>query len=157
VKPELQRSELIAGAHPITACLGIDDAECPHAMMTGPMAGKRFIMNAGRTTKQGQQINVGKDSPEYKAIVGTLTMHPEDMQEAGIQPGGSVRVRSDYGEVVFLCNAGKVPQGMIFVPYGPPTCHLMGQYTDGTGMPTSKGWEVEVEAIAPETAAPIGS
>jgi hypothetical protein len=24
-------------------------------------------------------------------------------------------------------------------------------------MPTSKGWEVEVEAIAPETAAPIGS
>ena len=63
-------------------------------MMTGPMAGKRFIMNAGRTTKQGQQINIGKDSPEYKAIVGTLTMHPEDMQEAGIQPGGSVRVRS---------------------------------------------------------------
>ena len=91
------------------------------------MAGKRFIMNAGRTTKQGQQINIGKDSPEYKAIVGTLTMHPEDMQEAGIQPGGSVRVRSDYGEVIFLCNAGKVPQGMIFVPYGPPTCHLMGQ------------------------------
>jgi formylmethanofuran dehydrogenase subunit D len=121
------------------------------------MPGKRFIMNAGRTTKQGQQINIGKDSPEYKAIVGTLTMHPEDMQEAGIQPGGSVRVRSDYGEVIFLCNAGKVPQGMIFVPYGPPTCHLMGQYTDGTGMPTSKGWEVEVEAIAPETAAPIGS
>ena len=37
---------------------------------------------------------------------------------------------------------------MIFVPYGPPTCHLMGQDTDGTGMPTSKGWEVEVEPIA---------
>jgi formylmethanofuran dehydrogenase subunit D len=29
----------------------------------------------------------------------------------------------------------------------------MGRSTDGTGMPTSKGWEVEVEAIAPETAA----
>jgi len=117
------------------------------------MTGKRFIMNAGRTTKQGQQINIGKDSPEYKAIVGTLTMHPDDMQEAGITSGGSVRVRSDYGEVVFKCVGGKVPQGMIFVPYGPPTCHLMGQYTDGTGMPTSKGWEVEVEPIAPETAA----
>jgi formylmethanofuran dehydrogenase subunit D len=24
----------------------------------------------------------------------------------------------------------------------------MGQTTDGTGMPTSKGWEVEVEPIA---------
>ena len=38
---------------------------------------------------------------------------------------------------------------MIFVPYGPPTCRLMGGDTDGTGMPTSKGWEVEVEPIAP--------
>ena len=27
----------------------------------------------------------------------------------------------------------------------------MGQTTDGTGMPTSKGWEVEVEPIATET------
>jgi len=153
VKPELQRSKLIAGAHPTTACLRIDDAECPHAMMTGPMAGKRFIMNAGRTTKQGQQINVGKDSPEYQAIVGTMTMHPDDMQEAGIQSGGSARVWSEHGEVIFKCVGGKVPQGMIFIPYGPPTCHLMGRSTDGTGMPTSKGWEVEVEAIAPETAA----
>jgi formylmethanofuran dehydrogenase subunit D len=116
------------------------------------MAGNRFIMNAGRTTKQGQQINIGKDSAEYQAIVGTLTMHPDDMQAVGIQSGGSVRVRSEYGEVVFKCVGGKVPQGMIFVPYGPPTCHLMGRYTDGTGMPTSKGWEVEVEPIAPETA-----
>ena len=36
------------------------------------MAGKRFIMNAGRTSKQGQQINVGKDNDEYEAIVSTL-------------------------------------------------------------------------------------
>jgi formylmethanofuran dehydrogenase subunit D len=27
---------------------------------------------------------------------------------------------------------------------------LMGRYTDGTGMPTSKGWEVEVEPVATE-------
>jgi len=112
------------------------------------MAAKRFIMNAGRTTKQGQQINVGKDSPEYRAIVGTLTMHPDDMQAVGIQSGTAVRVRSDYGEATFQCIGGKVPLGMIFVPYGPPTCHLMGRYTDGTGMPLSKGWEVEVEPIA---------
>ncbi len=65
----------------------------------------------------------------------------------GIQSGGSVRVRSENGEAIFRCVEGKVPQGMIFVPYGPPTCHLMGQDTDGTGMPTSKGWEVEVEPI----------
>ena len=112
------------------------------------MESKRFIMNAGRTTKQGQQINIGKDSPEYQAIVSTMTMHPDDMKAVGVQPGGSALVRSQYGEVRFTCVEGKVPMGMIFIPYGPPTCHLMGQYTDGTGMPTSKGWEVEVEAIA---------
>ena len=39
------------------------------------------------------------------------------------------------------------PLGMIFVPYGPPTCRLMGGDTDGTGMPTSKGWEVEVVPV----------
>jgi formylmethanofuran dehydrogenase subunit D len=109
---------------------------------------KRFIMNAGRTTKQGQQINIGKDSSEYKATVSTVTMHPEDMKAAGLTPGGSVRIRTEHAEVVFTCIEGKVPQGMIFVPYGPPTCQLMGRVTDGTGMPTSKGWEVEVEAVA---------
>ena len=111
------------------------------------MQRKRFIMNAGRTTKQGQQINSGKDSAEYLATVSTVTMHPDDMKEAGIHQGGSVRIRSEHGEVTFRCVEGKVPAGMIFVPYGPPTCHLMGQSTDGTGMPTSKGWEVEVEPI----------
>jgi formylmethanofuran dehydrogenase subunit D len=109
------------------------------------MAAKRYLMNAGRTTKQGQQINVGKDSPEYQATTTPIVMNPEDMKEAGIESGGKVRVRSDNGEALFQCKEGKVPRGMIFVPYGPPTCRLMGQTTDGTGMPTSKGWEVEVE------------
>jgi formylmethanofuran dehydrogenase subunit D len=115
----------------------------------GSMAGRRFFMNAGRTSKQGQQINVGKDDDDYRAIVNTLTMHPDDMKALGIPPGGTVHVRSEYGgDATFKCQAGKVPQGMIFVPYGPPTCRLMGGETDGTGMPTSKGWEVEVEPVA---------
>jgi formylmethanofuran dehydrogenase subunit D len=114
------------------------------------MAGRRFIMNAGRTTKQGQQINVGKDDAAYQAIVNTLTMNPEDMKSVGIPSGGTVRVRSECGEAIFQCREGRVPLGMIFVPYGPPTCRLMGQTTDGTGMPTSKGWEVEIELIGSE-------
>ena len=113
------------------------------------MTGKRFLMNAGRTTKQGQQINVGKDNAEYEAMVNTLILHPDDLKELGVAPGASLKVRSEYGgEAVFQCKDGKVPEGMIFVPYGPPTCRLMGSETDGTGMQTSKNWEVEVE---PET------
>ena len=109
---------------------------------------KRFLMNTVRTTKQGQHINVGKDGEEYKKLVGTLSMHPDDMQSVGAVSGGTVLVRSEFGEATFKCVEGKKsPLGMIIVPYGPPTCHLMGNSTDGTGMPTSKGWEVEVEPI----------
>ena len=111
------------------------------------MAAKRYLMNAGRTTKQGQQINIGKDTPEYEAIVTTIFMNADDMNEAGITANARVRVRSDNGAAIFLCKEGKVPPGIIFVAYGPPTCKLMGNTTDGTGMPTSKGWEVEVEPV----------
>jgi formylmethanofuran dehydrogenase subunit D len=111
------------------------------------MPAKRFILNPGRTSKQGQQINVGKDHAAYETIVNTLTMHPDDMRELGVAAGGTVRVRTEYGEALFQCKEGKLPLGMLFVPYGPPTCKLMGGGTDGTGMPTSKGWEVDVEVV----------
>ena len=112
------------------------------------MAGRRFLMTPGRTSKQGQQINISKDSDEYVTMVTTLIMDAEDMKEVGVVTGGKVRVRTDHGEAEFLCKEGKTPRGLIFVPYGPPTCKLMGGETDGTGMPTSKGWEVDVEPIS---------
>jgi len=123
------------------------------------VAVKRFVMNAGRTTRQGRQISVGKDDAEYEAMVTTIIMHPDDMKEIEVASGGTVEVRSENGQGVFTCKEhggkeGKVPRGMVFIAYGPPTCRLMGQTTDGTGMPTSKGWEVEVEPVDP--AAPTG-
>ena len=108
------------------------------------MAGKRFILNASRSSKQGTLINVGKDSEEYIALTTTMTMAAEDMAAIGLTEGQTAIVRTEFGEASFRCEAGKVPEGMIFVPYGPPTCLLMGGNTDGTGMPTSKGWEVDV-------------
>lgn len=116
------------------------------------MTAKRFLMNAGRTSKQGQQVNVGKDHDEYQTIVNTLIMNADDMKALNLLAGASVRVRSEFGEAVFQCKEGKVPSGIVFVPYGPPTCRLMGQSTDGTGMPTSKNWEVEIEPMAIESA-----
>ncbi len=113
----------------------------------------RFIMNAGRTSKQGVQINVGKDSDEYVAMTNTLTLHPDDLKALGVSAGARLHVVSEYGgEATFSCQEGKVPRGMIFVPYGPPTCKLMGSETDGTGMPTSKNWEVEVTAVGKDEA-----
>jgi len=108
------------------------------------MATKRFILNASRSSKQGTLINVGKETQDYQDLTNTMTMAAEDMEEIGLVEGQTALVRTEFGEAPFKCEAGKVPAGMIFVPYGPPTCKLMGGDTGGTGMPTSKGWEVEV-------------
>ena len=116
------------------------------------MPTRQFIMNAGRTTQQGRQISVGKEDAEYEEMVSTLIMHPDDIEDIGASVGGTLRVCSENGEGTFVCKEhggkeGKVPPGMVFIAYGPPTCRLMGQSTDGTGMPTSKGWEVEIEPL----------
>ena len=113
------------------------------------MTTKRFILNSSRSSKQGTLINVGKESEEYIQLTNTMTMAAEDMVEIGITEGQMAMIRTEFGEASFKCQAGKVPIGMIFVPYGPPTCKLMGGDTDGTGMPTSKGWEVEVVPLPP--------
>ncbi len=89
-------------------------------------------------------INAGKDSDEYQALTSLMTMEPGDMTAIGLVEGQMALVRTEFGEAEFKCQAGKEPEGMIFIPYGPPTCKLMGGSTDGTGMPMSKGMEVEV-------------
>lgn len=105
---------------------------------------KKFILNSSRSSKQGTLINVGKESEEYKALTNSMTMAQEDMDEIGLVEGQLAIVKTEFGEAEFRCESGKIPLGMIFVPYGPPTCQLMGGDTGGTGMPQSKGWEVEI-------------
>ncbi|HBH51534.1 MAG TPA: formylmethanofuran dehydrogenase [Planctomycetaceae bacterium] len=114
------------------------------SFLTVLMASKRFILNSARSARQGSLINVGKDSAEYQALTTSMMMCAEDMAEIGLAEGQPALVRTEFGESRFICEKGKVPVGIIVVPYGPPTCRLMGGDTDGTGMPTSKGWEVEV-------------
>ena len=119
-------------------------AVIPFPLMSQRMTAKRFILNASRTSKQGTLINVGKESEEYQALTNTMTMAAQDMVEIGLAEGQMALVRTEFGEAPFRCESGRIPTGMIFIAYGPPTCKLMGGDTDGTGMPTSKGWEVEV-------------
>ena len=104
----------------------------------------RLMLNPMRTAKQGVNVNIGKDGDEYKQITTTLLVHQDDMAALGVEDGAAVLVRTEHGEAEFICKTDKVPPGLIFVPYGPPTCQLMGGDTDGTGMPTSKGWDVDV-------------
>ncbi|APZ94838.1 molybdopterin dinucleotide binding domain-containing protein [Fuerstiella marisgermanici] len=108
---------------------------------------RTFILNSSRSAKQGTLINVGKESEEYIALTNSMTMEPGDMAEIGLAEGQMAIVRTEFGEAQFKCKSGKEPKGMIYIPYGPPTCKLMGGDTGGTGMPMSKGWEVEVVPV----------
>jgi formylmethanofuran dehydrogenase subunit D len=107
----------------------------------------RFIFISGRTSKQGQQINIGKDKPEYSEIVSTLQMNSEDLEQLGLTPGNQVDVRTLWGNATFQCIIGDLPRGMVFAPYGPPTSKILSANTSGTGMPIQKGMEVEIEPI----------
>ena len=46
--------------------------------------------------------------------------------------------------------AGELPPGVLFIAYGDLSSRLMEPDTHGSGMPTSKGLDVELEVLAPE-------
>ena len=103
------------------------------------MSDMRFILNSSRSSKQGTLINVGKDSEEYKELTETMTMEAGDMEAIGLAEGQRALVRTEFGESEFTCQTGKVPKGMIFIAYGPPTCLLMGVTREAPECPLPRG------------------
>jgi formylmethanofuran dehydrogenase subunit D len=110
-----------------------------------------FILIPGRTARQGTTLNEGKLSGGYVEETNTLFMNPDDMTRLGFKAGDTVRVRSEQGHADITCQAakpGELPPGLLFLPYGDKSSRLMAGDTHGTGMPTSKGIDVELERIA---------
>ncbi len=106
---------------------------------------QKFTLISGRTTKQGRALHRGKDSPEYLAEVSTLEMNGEDLEEMELGEGEEVHVRSPEGQVIlYLRKSDELPRGVLFMPYGLPANILISADTRGTGMPSSKGIEVEI-------------
>ncbi len=109
-----------------------------------------FILIPGRTSRQGTTLNEGKYTDDYLDETGTLQIAPEDMERLGLSDGDQVRVWNEVGEVVVPCKAAKgdeLPPGLLFISYGDKSCRLMGSDTHGTGMPDSKGIDVQLEAV----------
>ena len=114
------------------------------------MATESFILIPGRTARQGTTLNEGKFSAGYVEETGTLLMCSEDMTRLGLKNGARVRLRSEQGQVELPCQAakaGELPPGLLFLPYGDQSSRLMSGDTHGTGMPNSKGIDVELERI----------
>ena len=109
-----------------------------------------FILIPGRTARQGAGISEGKFLANYQEEITTLQVSPEDMQQLGLKNGDWVRIRSDYSEIEVAVTASKgdeLPPGLLFIAYGDLSSRLMGGETHGSGMPTSKGLDVDLVVL----------
>ncbi len=106
-----------------------------------------FILIPGRTSRQGTSLNEGKSTEGYLEEINTLLMCTADMQRLNLADGDRVRMWNDVGEVevpVKTCKGDELPPGMLFISYGDLSSRLMGLDTHGSGMPDSKGLNVQL-------------
>jgi formylmethanofuran dehydrogenase subunit D len=109
-----------------------------------------FILIPGRTSDQGCGISEGKFKDKYQTEINTLQVAPGDMERLGLSKGDRVRLTSEQGQVevaVTPAKDGELPEGVLFIAYGDVSSRLMGGDTHGSGMPTSKGLDVQLEVI----------
>lgn len=108
------------------------------------------ILITGRTLNQGTSLEVGKTSRDYLENVAVIMMSEADMRALGVEEGKPVRVSTELGSVVVRCKKAKLDSGVVFMPFGPWVSVVLGSDTQGTGMPSSKGVEVEISATDEE-------
>ncbi len=114
-----------------------------------------FILVPGRTSKQGVGINEGKFESTYQKEIHTLLMSPVDMERLEIESGDIVQLTSDFGQISINVEPAKkddLPEGLLFMAYGDLSSQLIGGDTHSSGMPTSKGIDVEVKVIERKSA-----
>lgn len=109
-----------------------------------------FILIPGRTSKQGVGINEGKYGSTYLGEITRLQVSPEDMTRLQLSDGDQVRLTSESGQIevaVAKAKGDELPAGLLFIAYGDLSSKLMGGDTHGSGMPTSKGMDVQLEVL----------
>ncbi|MEK6248793.1 MAG: hypothetical protein N2C12_11480 [Planctomycetales bacterium] len=110
-----------------------------------------FILIPGRTSKQGCGISEGKFKENYQSEINTLQVAAEDMERLKLETGDKVRLTSEAGQIevaVKSAKKGELPPGLLFIAYGDLSSYLMAADTHGSGMPTSKGMDVQLEKIS---------
>lgn len=109
-----------------------------------------FILVPGRTSQQGCGINEGKYGETYQSAISVVQMNPEDMDRLGLTEGDAIELTSEFGRIelpVTKAKPDELPTGLLFMAYGNLSSQLMGGDTHGSGMPTSKGIDVEVRKV----------
>ena len=111
---------------------------------------EKFILIPGRTSRQGCGISEGKYDEAYQSEITTLQVNKEDMDRLGLASGDNVRLTSEAGQITVAVKEAptdELPPGLLFIAYGDLSSKLMGGDTHGSGMPTSKGLDVELEVL----------
>ena len=110
-----------------------------------------FILIPGRTSEQGCGISEGKFQEKYQQEINTLQISPGDMQRLGLVDGNRVKLTGEEGQIVEVnvvtAKKDELPDGLLFIAYGDISSRLMSGDTHGSGMPTSKGMEVQLEVL----------
>ncbi len=112
------------------------------------MPDAKLTLITGRSTKQGTGISTGKDRADYQEVTTILELSAPDMARLDLKDGDTVRLKTKYGEAVATCRRESLPEGLAFMAFGPATSELVGWETHASGMPDTKGFEVELEKIA---------
>ena len=112
----------------------------------------RVSIITGRTIDQGRAKEYGKLSKDYRESVTRCEMDPEDMKYLGITEKDNVKLTTEFGSVVVRAVEsirGPHPK-IIFIAYGPWVNLVVNPRTHGTGMPSLKGVEAEIEPAPKE-------
>jgi len=114
---------------------------------------------SGRTIGQGRGKELGKFSEQYFQSAAMCELNSEDISLLGISEGASIKVKTDFGDVVVKAYTAKqtLPKGIAFIPYGPWANRVTDPQTHGSGMPSLKGIDAEVSPALDQEVARLES
>ena len=111
------------------------------------MPENKLILITGRSTHQGVGISSGKELEEYQNATTVILLNRSDMERLGLRDENLVRLKTHFGSSTVSCRAADMPVGLAFMAFGPTVNQLIGGETQLSGMPDTKGFEIDVEPI----------
>ena len=112
------------------------------------MAESKLILITGRTSHQGVGISSGKHLEEYQTATNVLQINASDMERFGLKNDDMVRMKTSFGSATVKCISADLPEGLGFIAFGPAVNQLVGGDTQSSGMPDTKGFEIELELVS---------
>jgi formylmethanofuran dehydrogenase subunit D len=100
---------------------------------------------SGRTADQGAHLEAKMHKGYFNACT-YCELNSADLERLGASEGDSLKVTTEFGEVVVFAKANEGnPEGLAFIPMGPWANAVLNPDTHGCGMPGFKGVPAEIE------------